>query len=196
MTKYAWQWYWWPAIAQGIRQYCYTGEACQQAKGINTKPSGKLHPLPIPTKPWDLIRMDFIGPFPETKGFNYLWVVICRMTIMVHLIPVHTKMRASELHQKNWFCSQAALNYPGMPLDALGYSRASRAIGYPGHTQSKVGFFFCPEGKQFWAGYPRAFSNIVFALGSLWWLRKIEPCTKACPKHVTNIIQTSLLTSL
>ena len=51
----------------------------------------------MPTKPWDSIRMDFIGPFPEAKGFNYLWVIICRMTSMVHLIPVHTTMRASEL---------------------------------------------------------------------------------------------------
>ena len=104
--------------------------------------------------------------------------------------------RGNSGHQEICFCYQAALSYSGMLLYALGYPRASRAIVYPGHTQSKVGFFFCPEGKQFWAGYPRAFSNIVFALGSLWWLRKIEPCTKACPKHVTNIIQTSLLTSL
>jgi hypothetical protein len=32
--------------------------------------------LPILTKPWDSIGMDFIGPFPESKGFNYLWVII------------------------------------------------------------------------------------------------------------------------
>jgi len=41
--------------------------------------------------------MDFIGPFPESKGLNYLWVIICQMTSMVHLIPVHMKMTASEL---------------------------------------------------------------------------------------------------
>jgi hypothetical protein len=48
-------------------------------------------------KPWDLIGMDFIGPFPEVKEFNYLWVIICCMMSMVHLIPVNTKMRAYEL---------------------------------------------------------------------------------------------------
>jgi hypothetical protein len=58
---------------------------------------GKLHPLPIPIKPWDSIGMDFIGPFPESKGYNYLWVIICRMMSMVHLIPVHTRMKASQL---------------------------------------------------------------------------------------------------
>jgi hypothetical protein len=91
---------------------------------------------------------------------------------------------SSWAHQENCFCYQAALSYSGMPLDALGYSRASRAIGYPGHTQSKVGFFFNPQGNQFWAGYSRA---ILLPWGNLWCIRKI-PCTKACPKDVTNII--------
>jgi len=41
--------------------------------------------------------MDFIGPFLEVNGYNYLWVVICRMTSMVHLVPVNTKMTVSQL---------------------------------------------------------------------------------------------------
>ena len=41
--------------------------------------------------------MDFIGPFPKSKGFDYLWVVICRLTSMVHLVPVNTTTKASEL---------------------------------------------------------------------------------------------------
>ncbi len=57
--------------------------------------------LPVPTKPWKSIGMDFIGPFPEVEvdgqKFNYLWVVVCQMTSMEHLISVHTKMTASQL---------------------------------------------------------------------------------------------------
>ena len=41
--------------------------------------------------------MDFIGPFPRSKGFDYLWVVICRLTSMVHMVPVNTTTKASEL---------------------------------------------------------------------------------------------------
>jgi hypothetical protein len=41
--------------------------------------------------------MDFIGPFPKSNGYDYLWVVICRLTSMVHLIPVKTTIKASEL---------------------------------------------------------------------------------------------------
>jgi len=68
-----------------------------QAKGEYQKPIGKLCPLPIATWPWDSIGMDFIGLFPEVDRYNYLWVVICRMTSMVHLVPVHMKMTASQL---------------------------------------------------------------------------------------------------
>ncbi|KXN90742.1 hypothetical protein AN958_03736, partial [Leucoagaricus sp. SymC.cos] len=59
--------------------------------------SGQLHSLPIPTQSWDGIGMDFVGPFPESKGYNYLWVVLCQIMSMVHLILIHTNMTASEL---------------------------------------------------------------------------------------------------
>jgi hypothetical protein len=41
--------------------------------------------------------MDFLGPFPKAENFDYLWVIVCRLTGMVHLIPITTKTRASEL---------------------------------------------------------------------------------------------------
>jgi transposase InsO family protein len=60
-------------------------------------PTGKLDPLPIPTRPWESVGMDFVGPFPEVDKYNYLWVVICRMWSMVHLIPVNMRTMASQL---------------------------------------------------------------------------------------------------
>lgn len=41
--------------------------------------------------------MDFVGPFPTSKGFDYLWVVICRLTLMVHLVPINMTIKASKL---------------------------------------------------------------------------------------------------
>ncbi|KXN87191.1 hypothetical protein AN958_09091 [Leucoagaricus sp. SymC.cos] len=55
-----------------------------------TKPRGKIHPFLISTKLWDSIGIDFIGLFPESKEHDYLWIMICYMTSIVHLIPVHT----------------------------------------------------------------------------------------------------------
>ena len=56
--------------------------------------------------------MDFIGPFPEVKGYNYLWVVICWMTSMVHLVPVHTTMTAKEL---SWKYLREIVRLHGLP---------------------------------------------------------------------------------
>jgi len=44
--------------------------------------------------------MDFVGPFPEAKGYNYLWVIICRMISRVHLVPITINTTASELSWK------------------------------------------------------------------------------------------------
>ena len=59
-------------MGKDVREFCRTCESCQRAKGSTQKPAGKLHHLLIPTKPWESIGMDFVGPFPESKGYNYL----------------------------------------------------------------------------------------------------------------------------
>ena len=99
-------------MGKDLHEFCESCEACACVKGSTKKPMGKLHPLPIPTKPWDSIGMDFIGPFPESKGFNYLWVIICRMMSMVHLIPVHTKMTVTDL---SWIYCREIVHLHGLP---------------------------------------------------------------------------------
>jgi hypothetical protein len=41
--------------------------------------------------------MDFVGPFPPSRGKNYLWVVMCRLTSMIHLIPINVNIKTTEL---------------------------------------------------------------------------------------------------
>lgn len=89
--------YWWPRVGQDTEKYCSTCPVCQTTKTSNQKVPGLLHSLPIPTRPWGSIAMDFVGPFPESDGSDYLWVVICRLTSMVHLIPIRTTTKASEI---------------------------------------------------------------------------------------------------
>ena len=90
-------WYWWPRITKEVNKYCDSCSTCQANKTSTQRPVGLLHSLPIPNRPWGSIGMDFIGPFPKSQGYDYLWVVICRLTSMVHLIPVNTTVKASEL---------------------------------------------------------------------------------------------------
>jgi hypothetical protein len=90
-------WYWWPRIHHEVQKFCNLCQVCLKAKEDARPPQGLLHSLLIPTQLWQSIGMDFIGPFPEIDGYNYLWVVICRMINMVHLILVNTKTTASQL---------------------------------------------------------------------------------------------------
>lgn len=60
--------------------------------------------------------MDFVGPLPLSEGFDFLWVVICRLTSMVHLIPVRTTIRATELA---WLFIKEIVRLHGLPDDIV-----------------------------------------------------------------------------
>jgi hypothetical protein len=95
--EYIRRFYWWPSLTKDTEKYCVSCGVCQTIKSSPLRPQGLLHTLPIPTRPWESVGMDFVGPFPQSKGFDYLWVVICRLTSMVHLIPIKVTIKASEL---------------------------------------------------------------------------------------------------
>ena len=84
--SYACQYFWWPEMATDIKLFCELWSTCQTMKTSNQWPQDLLHSLPIPTQPWASISMDFMGPFPLTDNFNYIWVILCRLTSLVHLI--------------------------------------------------------------------------------------------------------------
>ncbi len=96
-SNYIRRWYWWPTLQSDTERFCKSCPQCQMNK-VNTQlPPGLLNSMPIPSQPWESIGMDFVGPFPPSRNFDYLWVVICRLTSMVHLIPITTTIKASEL---------------------------------------------------------------------------------------------------
>ena len=70
---------------------------CQTMKQCTSKLLGLLHNLLIPDHLWSGITMDFVGPFPESIGRTYLWVVMCCLMSQVHLIPINTMTKTIEL---------------------------------------------------------------------------------------------------
>ena len=81
-----------------IQSYCDSCITCKKSKPLNQKPYGLLNPLPVPGTPWEAIRIDFVGPLPESKNrdgiFNSITVVICLLMAMVHLVPSHIDYNA------------------------------------------------------------------------------------------------------
>ena len=110
--EYVRQYFWWPRIGFEIHRYCESCGTCQTIKSSTAKPRGLLHSLPIPDRPWGSIGMDFVGPFPPSHGFDYLWVVICRLTSMIHLVPIRTRTKASELA---WLFISNIVRLHGLP---------------------------------------------------------------------------------
>ena len=78
-------------MVKDIKAYCKSCHTCKMSKSGNQKPYGLLQSLPVLTKPWEGIGMDFIGPLPESKNrngaFDMITVVIELLTGIVHLIP-------------------------------------------------------------------------------------------------------------
>jgi hypothetical protein len=46
--------YYWPNMGRDIRKHVQECDACQRTKSSNQPPAGRLHPLPIPGRPWEL----------------------------------------------------------------------------------------------------------------------------------------------
>ena len=79
--------YYWPNMARDIRKHVQECDACQRTKASNQPPAGQLRPLPIPTRPWGSIGMDFLGPLPKSaSGKDMILVVIDRLTKMARFI--------------------------------------------------------------------------------------------------------------
>jgi len=70
---------------------------CQRAKGENTKPSRLLQPLPIPTRPWSSISMDFIEGLPKSNQYSVIMVVVDRLTKYAYFIPVSHPYSATKI---------------------------------------------------------------------------------------------------
>lgn len=89
---------------------------CQANKPSNQRIAGLLHSLPIPQYPWQSVSMDFVGPFPPSQGYDYLWVIMCRLTSHVHLIPTTTTIKASDLA---WIYVREIVRLHGVPESIL-----------------------------------------------------------------------------
>ena len=96
-SEYLRHWVWWPQMGTEVEKFCISCMKCQVSKPHNQLKVGLLHSLPLAVTPWNSVMMDFVGPFPRMNGYDYLWVIVCRCTSMVHLIPIQTTNTAADL---------------------------------------------------------------------------------------------------
>ena len=62
-----------------------------------SSPAGRLHPMPIPKRPWESIGMDFLGPvLKSASGKDMILVIIDRLTKMTRFIPTNSSVTSKK----------------------------------------------------------------------------------------------------
>lgn len=93
--------YHWPNIELDVAEYVRDCQVCQGVVARRHKPYGELQPLPIPTRPFTEISMDFVTGLPQAifngNLVDAILVVVDRFTKWSMFFPVSTTMTAGEL---------------------------------------------------------------------------------------------------
>jgi hypothetical protein len=69
-------------------------------------PAGFLHPLSVPSDQFKEIAMDFVGPLPQSHGYDMAIVMTDRLTDYVKIEPLKstaTARNVADLFYRTWY---------------------------------------------------------------------------------------------
>ena len=71
--------------------------SCQRNKVVRRAPFGLLSPLPIPTRPWLSVSLDWVTDRPPSHYHDAVLVVVDRLTKQALFIPTTKSMAAPDV---------------------------------------------------------------------------------------------------
>ena len=87
--------FWWPQLHNDVAQYVRACTTCGRVKNPSSTAVGMLQSIPV-SHPWEIMGMDFLGPFPATtRGNKYLLVFVDHFSKWVEAIPTSAADAAS-----------------------------------------------------------------------------------------------------
>ena len=102
----------WPQMNETVSRYIKGCTMCATRKPSNRK-LGLYTPLPIPSRPWESVSMDFVGGLPKSrKSHDYLYVVVDRFSKMCILTPCNKQIAAKKLQSCSFRMYGFILGYP------------------------------------------------------------------------------------
>lgn len=82
--------YYWPSMRMDIKNYVRKCEICQLTKYPNITLRSEMGKQKEPSRPWEMISVDLIGPLPRSKkGNNFILVIIDVFTKFTLLHPIN-----------------------------------------------------------------------------------------------------------
>jgi hypothetical protein len=85
-------------MRRDVAEYVALCDTCQRVKTEHQRSTGLLQPLQVSEWRWEEIVMDFIMGLPRTQsGYDSIWVVVDRLTKVVHFIPIKTTYSGPQL---------------------------------------------------------------------------------------------------
>ncbi|MCO5611439.1 hypothetical protein L7F22_065692 [Adiantum nelumboides] len=92
------RYFYWLRLKKDVEEFVRSCLVCQKVKFDRHKAQGLLQPLPIPTRPWESIAMDFIFDLPRTQsGHDGIWTIIDRFSKQAHFVPVKKTVKPDHL---------------------------------------------------------------------------------------------------
>jgi hypothetical protein len=107
-----------PNMKARISDYIKKCAHCQKNKHSTHAPYGEMQGLELPGQPWEDISMDFITGLPPSADpvtklrYDGIWVVVCRLTKAIELIPYRKDWTAEQL---GYSLCDKVFRHHGMP---------------------------------------------------------------------------------
>uniref|UniRef100_A0A3B3HCI3 Gypsy retrotransposon integrase-like protein 1 n=1 Tax=Oryzias latipes TaxID=8090 RepID=A0A3B3HCI3_ORYLA len=88
--------FWWPTMAADTRAFVAACTVCATNKSTHQAPAGLLQPLPIPSRPWSHIAVDFVTGLPASKGNTVILTIVDRFSKAAHFVAMSKLPTAAE----------------------------------------------------------------------------------------------------
>jgi hypothetical protein len=91
--------FWWPGMHLDIENHVRTCPACQVSKHRNWKPQGHSQGTKPATYPWEVVHLDFAGPFKKRSpgGFNRILIFTDEFTKLSIFVKCRTTLTSAAL---------------------------------------------------------------------------------------------------